>query len=167
MIGPGTSGYARMKRLPFGSVSFEIKIRIRPAGGVDDICRPATAEDRETYSEEWTAALAGKDMPGTRLDEWPALAKDPTKIDALKAAGFFRVEQIAEAADNMIQGAIAEPYKTRREAQEWLATGKPKDPDPAAAGMAEVLKVMREQAAEIATLRAQVNGGAGRPAGEK
>jgi hypothetical protein len=93
----------RGKKIPF--------VRIMKPGDQTSILETAVRDDHKArWPKKWMAwqmregLIEGStDVPGWKIEEWPAISKDDSKVQELKYLRFSTVEQLAGASDAQIQ----------------------------------------------------------------
>lgn len=107
-----------------------------------------TRQYREKYAEAYKRFKAGQEArpDGTPLEEWPFLTK--LRCAELKAMHVYTVEQLAGLSDTQLQKLGSDALDLQKRAKQFL--------QPESATVKELRAVERQQAAEIAELKAQM-----------
>lgn len=100
-------------------------IDIRVPGSPDNVCRPATARDKDRFPKHYAAFRNRIDdkehVEGTPLAEWPQVTR--SQAEELAFFGIKTVEQLATVSDANGQGLMGF-HGMKRRANEWLKAAK-------------------------------------------
>lgn len=126
-------------------------VDIRVPGSPDNVCRPATARDKERFPRHYAAfknrVSDVEYVEGTLLAEWPMVNR--SQVEELAFFGIKTVEQLAACSDANGQ-ALMGFNGLKQKANEWLAAAKE------GAALLEMRAELKRRDAEIAELRGMV-----------
>lgn len=136
-------------------------VRIMRPGDKDTIMECEVREDHKMrFPDKWlyfqiSEGLidGGKDIPGWKLEEWPALDDQPDLLRELKFARFYTVEQVAGAQDHQVQKLGIGGLGLREQARVALRERMRKE---FASDLADKEKVINDQGKAIEELKAQM-----------
>ena len=130
-------------------------IDIRVPGSRDNICRPASLEDKQRFAEHYRMfkerTSEDPKITGTLLKEWPLISR--SQAENLAFINVKTVEQLAEVADVHISQMMG-MNQLKAKAKEWLEAAKERE---AAQELEAKLEQRDDQIAELTAAVAELS----------